>query len=356
MNLQIIGGDPLDQDVDAIFNAWNRNVIPVVATNPAGWFARDQEARRRRLQGRWVGWFASERATIGVIMKALVTVLTALSLAATCICQQAAPAAKRAAAAKPKVVLKVHNPEEKAPFVFEAGDVELIDLIERCGTYLHYNILFDGAALSSTMAGVRRARVARAKAPANAQQDPTSPMVSLQLPVVTDHNGCEELLSSILWSHGLSLVPLDEQKAVYEVLHLQGPRAPEIIGSAVRRTAEQVLARPMLRHFVTVVYNLEHTNAQMAHNALRPFFARRGNGNGNLQVGNFGNRIGIILSGPQFMVATAVEMLMQADVPSPDSPHILEAQVQDLTEENASLAKRLAALEEKIAKRSKRGG
>ncbi|HIE72039.1 MAG TPA: hypothetical protein EYP98_18725 [Planctomycetes bacterium] len=187
-------------------------------------------------------------------------------------------------------------------------------------------------------------------------QDPTSPMVSLQLPVVTDHNGCEELLSSILWSHGLSLVPLDEQKAVYEVLHLQGPRAPEIIGSAVRRTAEQVLARPMLRHFVTVVYNLEHTNAQMAHNALRPFFARRGNGNGNLQVGNFGNRIGIILSGPQFMVATAVEMLMQADVPSPDSPHILEAQVQDLTEENASLAKRLAALEEKIAKRSKRGG
>lgn len=297
-------------------------------------------------------------------MHAFVTVLTALSLAAALTCQQGAPAASTPAAAKPKVVSKAQDPKEKAPFVFEAGDVELVELIERCGTYLHYNILFDAATLSSTMAGrgggarnVRRLRAApapRGQAPANAQES-TGPMVSLQLPVVTDHEGCEELLSSMLWSHGLALVPLDEQKAVFEVLSMQGPRAREITASAVRRTAEEVLKRPMLRRFVTVVYNLEHTNAQMANNAMRPFFATsQGQGTSNLVIGNIGNRVGIILSGPQFMVANAVQMLMEADVPSPESPQVLETQIQELAKQNQNLAKRLAALEEKIAKMSKR--
>jgi len=293
-------------------------------------------------------------------MQTIVTALAALSLSLATPCQQEAPPTER-----PVVVQKPQEPEgKKAPFVFEAGDVELLDLIDRCGTFLHYNILIDSMELSAASAGRgggarRGGRGNRMPAPRGAQpakkDGPTGPTVTLQLPVVTDHNGCEELLTSMLWSHGLALVPLDEEKAVFEVLSMQGSRAREIMAGAVRRSPEQVLARPMLRRYVTVVYNLKHTNAQLANNALRPFFANyQSNSVNNLQIGNIGNRVGIILSGPQFMVANAVRLLQEADVPTPDNPHELAQQMQDLARQNKSLTKRLAALEEKLAKLSKR--
>lgn len=296
-------------------------------------------------------------------MQIIVTALAALSLSIATTCQQEAPPTER-----PIVVQKPQEPKGKpAPFVFEAGDVELLELIDRCGTYLHYNILIDSMELSAASAGrgggaraVRRGGRGNRPAPRGAQavkmpEQPAGPTVTLQLPVVTDHNGCEELLTSMLWSHGLALVPLDEHKAVFEVLSMQGSRAREIVAGAVRRSPQQVLARPMLRRYVTVVYNLKHTNAQLANNALRPFFANyQSNSVGNLQIGNIGNRVGIILSGPQFMVANAVQLLQEADVPTPEHPDELEQQVSQLTKQNKSLAKRLAALEEKLAKLSKR--
>ena len=36
MNITTIEGDLLDQDVDAIVNAWNRNVIPLIGAGTGG--------------------------------------------------------------------------------------------------------------------------------------------------------------------------------------------------------------------------------------------------------------------------------------------------------------------------------
>ena len=36
MNLEIVDGDPLDQDVEVIVNAWNRNIIPWWLLLPQG--------------------------------------------------------------------------------------------------------------------------------------------------------------------------------------------------------------------------------------------------------------------------------------------------------------------------------
>ena len=233
----------------------------------------------------------------------------------------------------------------KAPFVFEPGVVDVRTLIERCGAYLQCNILLDEAELG----GGRQQRPA-AKA---ADAAPEGPFVALQLPVVTDRDGCEELLGSLLWTRGLALVPLDEQKGVYEVLSVHGPRAREIPLRAVLRTPAEVLARPHLRQFVTVVQELEHTNATIATNALRPFFATSGGQQGvaSLTLGNVGTATSMVLTGPQDLVASALQMLKAADVPQP--PEVrpeLTARLDALASQNAQLLQRVAALEEKLGK------
>jgi type II secretory pathway component GspD/PulD (secretin) len=230
----------------------------------------------------------------------------------------------------------------KAPFVFEAGVVELRAVITRCGAYLQRNVLVDDSEL---MAAGNPARGKRATADGGGGN---GPFVELQLPVVTDAAGCEELLTGLLWSRGLALVPLDEAKGVYEVLAMSGARGREVTMRAVQRTPEQVLARPALRQFVTVVVALQHTNATIATNALRPFFASTGQANqATLQLGNVGNSTAIVITGPQDQCANAIQLLRTADVPQPPE---LAMPTDAIAQQLAKLAQRLATLEEKVGK------
>ncbi|HEU4419474.1 MAG TPA: hypothetical protein VFT55_11090 [Planctomycetota bacterium] len=266
----------------------------------------------------------------------LLTVLVSLVAAANGQNELARPADKPSAA--------------KAPFVFEPGVVELRTLIERCGSYLQRNILVDDSELMPAKAS--RSRVPAPAAAAGADNAPPGPFVELQLPVVTDRDGCEELLTSLLWARGLALVPLDEPKRVYEVVSLNGPRAREIPLRAVLRTPEQVLARPTLRQFVSVVYTLKHTRADMASNALRPFFTASGNWVGSLNLGNVGNQTSIVLSGPQDLVASGLLLLQTADVPQPpEAKTDPTVRLDALAQQHEQVLQRVAALEEKVGRR-----
>lgn len=270
-------------------------------------------------------------------MKPLSTLLATLVLAAA-VAGQSEPKQSTDRALAPK-----------APFVFEPGAIELRTLIERCGTYLHRNILADESELMATP-GPARNRGPRGAAPAApAEATANGPVVELQLPIVTDRDGCEELLSSLLWARGLAIVPLDEPKAVYEVLSLAGNRAREIQLRAVHRTPEQVLARPTLRQFVVVVYVMKHTNAQYATNALRPFFSAGSNQNAaSLTLGNVGNSTSIVLNGPQDLVANALLLLQAADVPQPPELRTeVDVRLEALAKQHEQLVQRLAAVEEK---------
>ncbi|MCA8963715.1 MAG: hypothetical protein KDC48_02455, partial [Planctomycetes bacterium] len=179
--------------------------------------------------------------------------------------------------------------------------------------------------------------------------------VVLQLPVVTDQAGCEDLLTGFLWSFGLALVPIDEAKNVYEVLSMNGARGREVMMRTSRRTPEQVLARPASKRFVTVVQPLEHTNATIATNALRPFFASYGGNNASqLMLGNVGNSRSMVLSGPQDQVANALLVLQQADVEASEPTPIeqrVEQLAQQLAEQNAELQRRIAELERKLGEK-----
>lgn len=212
-------------------------------------------------------------------------------------------------------------------FEFPAGDVPITDLVARCGAFLGWNILFNPQELQ----GVAQ--------PAT---------IALERPVQTDRDGCEDLLSSLLWSKGFGIMPLDGERGVYEVVFMAGSRAREYSSRAVHRTVEQVRARPNSYFCVTVAAPLQHTNDIIATNALRPFFASMGRVGSSLTLGNVGNGSAIVINGPQHSVVAALDMLRTVDVPmgnaaAPGSSErlgTLERAVEQLT-------KRVDALEKK---------
>ena len=219
--------------------------------------------------------------------------------------------------------------EKQAPFVFEAGTTDLQELVARCARYLHRNILFDDRELAAVTPQPARRGGRRQPAAAEAAEEVEGPAVTLAQPVVTDAAGCEDLLSSLLWRHGLAIVPLDEDKAVYEVIAMAGQRGGEVILRALHRTPEQVLARPALRMYVTVVYEFEYINAQYANNSLRPFFmGASGQTRGHLMIGSVGNQNSMLLSGPQDVVAQALRVLRSADTRPRDLEQRLEERLQ----------------------------
>jgi len=228
----------------------------------------------------------------------------------------------------------------KAPFVFEAGTVELRALVDRCATYMQRNILIDPIEVQATPAAQGNAR---GKGGQGADAG-TALAFELQLPVVTDRDGCEEMLYSLLWSKGLTMVPLDEAKGVYEVLSMHGQRARELLQRAVTRTPAEVLARPRLRQWVLVAMNLKHINATIATNALRPFFSM-GSQQSPLVIGNAGTSSTVLLCGPQDSVAGAILVLQTADVVQADVFTEQQTRTEQLAKQTAELAARLEQLE-----------
>lgn len=217
---------------------------------------------------------------------------------------------------------------EGSPFVVEAGELKMGDLIDRAAAYLKRNILSNEQEM------------------ANASQG--TPVFKLQQPITTDRDGCEDLLTSLLYTRGFAIVPLDESKGVYEVIAMNGPRQREVFSRAAQRTPEQILARPNLKMSVSVVVPLKHVNATIATNALRPFFASTGGpqAGGSLTIGNVGNNSAMLVSGLQDQVANAIRLLQVADIPgAPDAP--------GTAERLEALSQRVRALEEKIAGKEK---
>jgi hypothetical protein len=234
----------------------------------------------------------------------------------------------------------------RAPFVFEAGRVELRQLVHRCSTYLRRNIVLDDAEL--LLQGTHGGRAPRGAAPAADPLEP--PVVELTQPVITDEAGCEELLTGLLWMRGLALVPIDEAKGVYEILAMNGSRAREISMRAALRTVDQVLARPALKQFVTVVHQLQHTSAASAANSLRSFFASGNPQPTLLAIGTAGHPMAVLLAGPQDQVANAVRLLQAVDQPvGPESAVLQEQSLQQLHRQLDEVRKRIAALEERLA-------
>jgi hypothetical protein len=214
----------------------------------------------------------------------------------------------------------------KDPFVVPAGEVSLTDLIDRCAAYLDCNILISPLELGN---------------------QPGATQFKLQKAISTDAAGCEEFLAGMLYRFGLALTHVSPQGPTFEILSMVGPRGREISNRAVKREPAEVLARPGLKVTVLTVVPLQHVNATIATNALRPFFASTGApSGGSLTLGNVGNNSSILLLGFQDQVAQAIRLLQACDVPQPKDER--EAMI-SIGARLEQIEKRLEALEKQAA-------
>ena len=221
------------------------------------------------------------------------------------------------------------TPAEPAPFALAAGELVLTDFVDACANYLGWNILYEKQQLAGA---------------------PPSP-TKLQRPVVTDRDGCEELLYELLHRRGFAVKSVDLARDIYEVIQRNGPRARELADGARYVQWQAVLDRPTLKRTVITALPLKHLNAQTAQNSLRPFFAGAGAGGQGLQVGTVGSKQSLLLQGLQDQVAQAVRMIQHADVPEKDGTP--RSSSRTLNGRLRALEDRIKALEEKIAALSK---
>jgi hypothetical protein len=252
-----------------------------------------------------------------------IAVLTAPSVA-----QEAEKVAARppAAVAAPAQVRAVAG----HGFVLEAGDLTLEELIDAAAQFLNRNIL---TTPQETLAGGK------------------SVTIHLQNRMELDANGCEEMLCTLLYSRGLALTVLDPGRNLYEVINMAGPRGKEIATRAVWMTPEEVLRRPTLRMPVLTTVELQHINAPVAVNALRPFFGQAGSSGTSLQLGNVGNNAALLLQGFADQVAAAIRLLRECDKPPPpnQAPELV-TRIQQLEQQIQSLQQQLAKKADKPEK------
>ena len=220
------------------------------------------------------------------------------------------------------------DPPARTPrqaFVLEPGEIKMTELIDKSAALLGWNILVSDQEMAAAGA---------------------STAFRLQNRVATDLQGCEDFLTSMLYRSGFALTALDEQKQIYEVIAMTGPRQREITNRALSRTPEQVLARPSLKVPVLTVVELKHVNATIATNALRPFYASTGGaaGGAQLTLGNVGSGSAMLLCGYNDQVAAAIRLLKNCDVPPPP-----DTTQPSLVERIDAIDRRLQALEQKLA-------
>lgn len=245
----------------------------------------------------------------------------ARSVAAALSCVAAVLPAQETPANKTVVAL---DQKRAPPFVLEAGEHDIRDVVDRAAAYLRRNILMVDNLDVPQLKGL-------------------GPTV-LQQPMTLDAQGCEEVLASMLHVRGLALIPLDESKGLYEVVSMHGARRGDIMARALARTAEEVLERPGLRMVVTVALPLQHVNATIANNALRPFFASGGNAALPLLLGTAGSNSVLLLCGFQDQVASAIRLLQVVDrPPGPEQTEVQQA-LQNVVQRVAALEQRLQGM------------
>lgn len=197
----------------------------------------------------------------------------------------------------PRVDAPTNATAPQEPFVVAAGDMLLGELIDRSAAYLDCNILV----AQGDLAG------------------PDGPVqFRLQKSISLDRDGCEDFLGAMLYRCDLAVTWVDAKGATREVIATRGPRGRDISMRAQHATVEAVLARPDRMNWVTTIVPLVHTNATIATNALRPFFAAPGPSYTNMTFGTAGSNAKLVLQGPQCQVAQTIRLLRLIDTPMTD--------------------------------------
>jgi hypothetical protein len=167
-----------------------------------------------------------------------------------------------------------------------------------------------------------------------------APAIDMQNAVDVADADIESFVSELLWSRGYVVVVRKAAADAREVVSLNGPRGRDILAEAPMRSVDEVMAQPASRTPVRVTMQLQHVNATIVMNAMRPFFAQSAR-SASLTFGTAGNNSMFVISGIQCEVAQAVALLRAVDKPDAG----VEKQVTDLQAENTVLRAKVRELE-----------
>ena len=131
---------------------------------------------------------------------------------------------------------------------------------------------------------------------------------------------------TMLYIKGYAVVPRGEgDLELLEIVMMTGTRGREVTNGARYVTPDELVNyRYQTGVPILTTVPLRHINAQLANNALRPFFASTGgtNAGGSVQIGNVGNKSALLLQGFGPQVYAAVELLKLVDEPA-EEPNLV---------------------------------
>lgn len=204
------------------------------------------------------------------------------------------------------------------PFVLEAGRHELVDVIERAADYLDHNYLYQETEFQAGDTGV-----------------------TLQTKLALSPREAQEVLSQLLYSRGFLMVPLNEKRALWEIISVAGPRRAEITARPKDMSPAEVRANENLMIVVRTPVALHTINAVTASTALRPLIGQV-SGVVPVLVGTVGDERALIFQGLAGQVADMLDLLEAIDTPAEPAP-----------EERDRLTARVGQLEERVAELQK---
>ena len=131
---------------------------------------------------------------------------------------------------------------------------------------------------------------------------------------------------TMLYIKGYAVVPRGEgDLELLEIVMMTGSRGREVTNGARYVTPDELVNyRYQTGVPILTTVPLRHINAQLATNALRPFFASTGgtNAGGSVQIGTVGNKSALLLQGFGPQIYAAVELLKLVDEPA-EEPNLI---------------------------------
>ena len=138
---------------------------------------------------------------------------------------------------------------------------------------------------------------------------------------------------TMLYIKGFAVVPRgDGDLEMLEIVMMQGQRAREVTNGARYVTPDELVDyRFQTGVPILTTVPLKHINAQLAQNALRPFFAGAGGAaaGSSVQIGTVGNKSAMLLQGFGPQVYSAVELLKLVDEPAEEPNLVVQVVVLD---------------------------
>ena len=196
----------------------------------------------------------------------------------------------------------------KQSFVLDAGEYRVTELVELSEKFLGRNYLMRTD---------------------SATCQPDSQMIKITKRLELDRNGCEEVVSQLLYHQDWIMTPLDASRGIYEWINLAGPRLQHVKRRSFYMSPDDVIARPSLYVHVTTTVAVKHLDAREMSKGLGQWVYGRPDLLQILTIG-YKNNGTILIAGMAHQVSRMLLAIRQADENGANAPNRRASPMQNL--------------------------